>query len=172
MPVTYEPINTTTLASSVTDITFSSIPNTYTDLILVTSVFGSRAANVDSLAVRFNGDTASNYSYTYFIGESSAGAISSSAANQTNIWVGNFTSNSVTQPGAIVIQIQNYSNTTTNKTILSRQNAMAGGTYNITGANVGLWRSTSAITSVTVRSETGSNFSSGSTFTLYGIKAA
>jgi hypothetical protein len=172
MPGTYEPINTTTLSSSATDFTFSAIPSTYTDLILVTSVFGSRAANVDSLAIRFNGDTASNYSYTYLIGESSAGTISSRASNQTNIWVGNFTSNSVTQPSVIIVQIQNYSNTATNKTILSRQNAIAGGTYSIAGANVGLWRSTSAINSVTIRSETGSNFSSGSTFTLYGIKAA
>ena len=172
MPVTYKPINTTTLGSSATDITFSSIPSTYTDLILVTSVFGSRAANVDSLAIRLNGDTASNYSYTYAIYESSAGTISGRASNQTNIWVGNFSSNSVTQPGPIIIQIQNYSNATTNKTILSRQNVIAGGSYDITGANVGLWRSTAAINSITVRSETGSNFSSGSTFTLYGIKAA
>jgi hypothetical protein len=172
MPSTYEPIATNTLGSAATDITFSSIPSTYTDLVLVTSVFGSRAANVDSLAIRFNSDTGSNYSYTYMIGESSAGAASSRASNQSNIWVGNITSNSVTQPGVIIVQIQNYSNTTTNKTVISRQNAMAGGGYNITGANVGLWRSTSAITSVTVRSETGSNLSSGSTFTLYGIKAA
>lgn len=172
MPLTYEPINTTTISSSVTNITFSSIPGTYTDLVLVASVFGSRAANADSLAIRFNNDSGSSYSYTYIIGESSAGAASARASNQTNIWVGNFTSNSVAQPGVIIVQVQNYSNTTTNKTILSRQNAIAGGTYNITGANVGLWRSTAAINSVTVRSETGSNFSSGSTFTLYGIKAA
>lgn len=168
---TYTDIASITLGSSATDITFSSIPSTYTDLVLVTATFGSRAANADSLAVRFNGDTGSNYSYTYMIGDAN-GAASGRASSQTNIWFGNFSSNSVANPSPIIIQIQNYANTTTFKTALSRQNAIAGGGYTNVGANVGLWRSTAAINSITVRSETGSNFSSGSTFNLYGIAAA
>ena len=171
MPKTYEPIATNTLGSAATDITFSSIPSTYTDLVLVTATFGSRAANADSLAIRFNSDTGSNYSYTYIIGDAN-GAASGRASSQTNIWCGNFSSNNVANPSPIIIQIQNYANTTTFKTVLARQNAIAGGGYTSTGINVGLWRSTTAINSITVRSETGSNFSAGSTFTLYGIKAA
>jgi len=172
MPMTYEPIATTTLSSAQGSVTFSSISGNYTDLVLITVTTGDRASNVDSLAIRFNSDTGSNYSYTYMAGEVNTGAISGRASNQTNIWCGNFTSNNIDNPSSVIIQIQNYSNTTTNKTTLSRGNPMAGGGYTAVNANVGLWRNTAAITSVTVRSETGNNFKSGSTFTLYGIKAA
>ena len=67
-----------------------------------------------------------------------------------------------------IINIQNYSNTTTYKTILGRaNNAVTGVTE-----TVGLWRSTSAITSMTLLQSYGSDlFKTGSTFTLYGIKA-
>lgn len=171
MPATYDSIATTTLGSAQSSVTFSSISGSYTDLVLVVAATGDRASNVDSLAIRLNSDTGSNYSYTYLAGETSSGAISGRASNQTNIWCGNFTSNNVDNPSPIIIQIQNYSNTTTYKTTLSRGNPIAGG-YSATNANVGLWRSTAAITSVTVRSETGNNFRSGSTFTLYGVKAA
>lgn len=172
MPITYETVATTTLSSAQGSVTFSSISGNYTDLVLVTVTTGDRASNVDSLAIRFNSDTGSNYSYTYLAGEVNTGVISGRASNQTNIWCGNFTSNNVNNPSSVIIQIQNYSNTTTNKTTLSRGNPMAGGGYTAVNANVGLWRNTAAITSVTVRSETGNNFKSGSTFTLYGIKAA
>ena len=166
------PIASITLSSAAPSITFSSIPQTYTDLVCVVSATGDRASNVDSLAIRFNSDTGSNYSYTYMAGEVTTGAISGRASNQTNIWCGNFTSNSVNNPSSIIIQIQNYSNTTTNKTTLSRGNPIAGGGYSATNANVGLWRNTAAITSMTVRSETANNFSSGTTFNLYGIANA
>jgi len=61
----------------------------------------------------------------------------------------------------------NYANSTTNKTVLSRGN----NTGNHTIAYVGLWRSTAAITSMLLGT-TGSTWMAGSTFTLYGIKAA
>jgi hypothetical protein len=61
----------------------------------------------------------------------------------------------------------NYSNTTTNKTALIRGNNAAL----FTDATVGVWRSTAAITSITLASD-GAAFDSGSTFNLYGIAAA
>ena len=66
-----------------------------------------------------------------------------------------------------IVQFQNYSNTTTYKTVLSRGNNAS----NLVEAFVGLWRSTSAITAIDIKTQSG-NFSIGSTFTLYGIKAA
>jgi hypothetical protein len=70
-----------------------------------------------------------------------------------------------------IMDIENYSNSTTYKTTLSRINN-AGGTTGVGAeANVGLWRSTAAITSITIGGQTG-NLSTGSTFTLYGIKGA
>ena len=67
----------------------------------------------------------------------------------------------------VIVQFMNYSNTTTNKTVLSRANNAATGT----DAIVNLWRSTAAITSIYVYVPSG-NFATGSTFTLYGILAA
>ncbi len=66
----------------------------------------------------------------------------------------------------MIQQYQNYSNTTTYKTVLSRCSNPTGGTL----AVAGLWRSTAAITSITL-TPTAGNWLSGSTFTLYGIKA-
>ena len=66
-----------------------------------------------------------------------------------------------------IVQIQNYSNTTTNKTYLARANNAAVST----DTNVGLWRSTAAISTIDIYSLVG-NFAIGSTFTLYGIAAA
>lgn len=158
---TYEPIATTTLGSSQSSVTFSSISGSYTDLVLVFS--GSNASGLTGNAIRFNGDTSSNYSSTNLDGD---GSVVSSARHTNQTWIRagiSFTSQSVS-----IINIQNYANTTTNKTVLARGGA--GQSY--VRADVGLWRSTSAITSITYFPDSGANFNSGSTFTLYGIKAA
>ena len=63
-----------------------------------------------------------------------------------------------------IIQIQNYSNSTTYKTALGRSAQQSV-------ATVGLWRSTSAITAVKIYPASG-NFDTGSIFTIYGIAAA
>jgi hypothetical protein len=65
------------------------------------------------------------------------------------------------------VHFMNYSNTTTNKTVLGRSSAASG----FVEAAVGLWRNTSAITSITATTG-GQSYQTGSTFTLYGIKAA
>ena len=67
-----------------------------------------------------------------------------------------------------MVSINNYSNATTYKTVLWRDNS---NTY--VAAQAGLWRSTSAITSITLSTNSSAtNFASGSTFSLYGILAA
>lgn len=163
MASTYEPIQTIPVTNSSTGtITFSSIPATYTDLILV--VTGS--CDAGGFALRFNGDTASNYSITYLAGTGSA-ASSNRQTSQTRIdaagIVGGQNINSNT-----IISIQNYSNTTTFKSVISRTNA----TTEVV-AIVGLYRSTSAITSVSAIAINGTGlFINGSGATLYGIKAA
>lgn len=166
MPSTYTPIATTTASGSVSSITFSSIAGTYTDLVLVNSA--SLASGAENLRIRFNSDTSTNYSFTVLTGTGSA-ASSTRSSNQTYIaadWNGYLT----TTNNVSIISIQNYTNTTTNKTVISRSNNAGTGV----DAIVGLWRSTSAITSITIfNSGTGGvNFAAGSTFTLYGIKAA
>jgi hypothetical protein len=70
--------------------------------------------------------------------------------------------------GINILHINNYSNSTTYKTVLARGNAAT----NLVEAFVGLWRNTNAITSISIICQNSKNFGSGSTFTLYGIKAA
>lgn len=76
---------------------------------------------------------------------------------------------SVLGSGSSIIQINNYSNSTTYKTAFMRTNTAS--TYGTVFAIVGLWRSTAAITSITLTPDAGS-FATGSTFSLYGIAAA
>ena len=162
MALTYEPIATTTLGSNQATIEFTSITGTYTDLVLVFN--GTNATGADALGLRFNSDTGSNYSNTRMRGDGSS-ASSNRDSNQSAINIG--FSNS-TSPSPNIISINNYSNTTKNKTAIGR----SGNAANETKVAVGLWRSTSAITTITLINLSGYNFASGSVATLYGIKAA
>ena len=155
---TYTPIATTTLGSAQATVTFSSIASTYTDLIIVFS--GAPTAN-DFFSIRFNNDSGSNYSLTDLYGTGSA-AYSSRQTNQTKI-----SRNECVGQSNAIIQINNYSNTTTYKTTLSRSNSATDAAF----AVVGLWRSTAAINRVDLIHD-GSTFAAGNTFTLYGLAAA
>jgi len=159
---TYEAIATQTLGSGVTNLTFSSIPSTYTDLILVCN--GNTAANANNY-LQFNGDSGSNYSATRLSGDGSA-ASSARSTSATQILLDGFGYWTTGYNANKVIHIMNYANTTTYKTVLTRANNASIGT----DAIVGLWRSTAAITSIRFNSD--STLQTGSTFSLYGIKAA
>jgi hypothetical protein len=164
---TYTPIATTTLGSAAASYTFSSIPSTYTDLVLVGN-FGIASSQYPY--IRFNSDSGSNYSTTDLYGTGSS-AGSSRESNGTKIWVSLDIPSSTGIETNCIINVQNYSNATTYKTAISRDNSAANGTT----ATVGLWRSTSAINSITIGGfggGAGANLSAGSTFTLYGIAAA
>jgi hypothetical protein len=165
MPKTYESIATNTLGAAAATVTFSSIPGTYTDLVLVMATTGTTSSGRD-IVIQFNGDTASNYSFTALYGDgSAAGSTRGSSATSANLDYYGYMDNSLSNR---IISIQNYSNTTTYKTFIGRANNAATGT----DAVVGLWRSTSAITSLLVKpASIGNEFASGSTFTLYGIKS-
>ncbi len=164
---TYFPIATTTASGSVSSITFGSIAGTYTDLVLIASA--SLASGAENLRIRFNSDTGSNYSNTVLVG-SGSGAGSSRASNQTYI-AADSNGYLTTTNNIYIMNFQNYANTTTNKTTLIRANNAASAASGV-DAIVGLWRSTSAITSITLLNSGSANFASGSTFTLYGIAAA
>jgi len=169
MATTYEPIATTTLGSAAASYTFSSIPSTYTDLVLVIGNLGMNSAG-SAAKLRFNGDTATNYSNTWLYGTGSAVG-SSRESNNNNIRIYGFYSGPTGSGNNdnVICHIQNYSNSTTNKTVLVRGNLPQVEL----AAVVGLWRSTSAITSLTVASYNGTDLlNAGSTFTLYGIKSA
>jgi len=163
---TYVPIATNTVSGTTTGtITFSSIPNTYTDLILVQSLPGDPTATYGYSNLRLNGDTATNYSttYQYYYNARTTGRQSAATfiLHGTSSYLGN---------ANIITHIQNYSSTVNHKTTISRVNLSANGNGAVQEIfeGAGLYRSASAITSVTAFMNTG-NYSSGSTFTLYGI---
>lgn len=163
---TYKPIATTTLGSNQTTVSFSSIPATYTDLVLIMMHKGTGGASAINGYMRFNSDSGSNYSKTQMLGVGAAQ--SQRASNATSIvWPFDETEWLVTR-----FNIMNYANTTTFKTTIFRQDA---GTYG-TAEVVGLWRSTLAINAISLTasdnqgSGTADQFVSGSTFTLYGIE--
>ena len=161
MASTYEKIATNTLGSATATITFSSISGSYTDLVLIASV-KLTSSNTDRLILQFNGDTGSNYSITYLTGDgttaSSGRASSASEMNFYNQSTSIFSTN--------IIQIINYSNSTTYKTAIGRTSTADISVF----VTAGLWRNTASITQVDVKSP--NTFTTGSTFTLYGIKAA
>ena len=154
---TYTPIATYTAASTQSTITFSSIPSTYTDLVLVTNILDSNGYSV----MRFNSDSGNNYSRTWMYGNgTTAGA--NRGSNISGLDLKAATSGS--ELPVCTVHIMNYSNTTTYKSVLIRQ-AYAS---NEVAAYVGLWRSTSAISTITITN----NILTNSTFSLYGITAA
>jgi hypothetical protein len=167
MPITYEPIATTTLGTAAASVTFSSISGAYTDLVLVLSLTNNSGVTAPAVYVRVNGDTGSNYSTTMLYGSGSA-AGSGRGSNNTYAlinWLGGGSNNIIVNG---IVNFLNYSNTTTFKTLIHRYNNSSAEV----DAGASLWRSTSAINSITVLDTTTRDFVSGSTFTLYGIKAA
>ena len=162
MAATYEVIATNTLTTATASVTFSSIAGSYTDLVLICEA-KTPSAN-EGLAMRFNSDSSSNYSYTQLIGNGSVAA-TNDAINQSYARFGN---NHQTNGGLTKADILNYSSSATFKTILSRSGHATDGGI---AAFVNMWRSTSVITTILIYPETTGNFASGSTFTLYGIKA-
>lgn len=163
---TYEPIATTTLTSSSTSVVFSSIPQTYTDLVLVFNGYNVNATAMD-FEYEINGDSGSNYSETGMQGDGSS-ASSFRHSNYSGGIMGTIWS---TGRATVIANFMNYTNSTTYKTCVSRFSTPSGG---LVGATVTLWRNTNAITSLNINQPSGQSgqYASGSTFTLYGIKAA
>ena len=162
MPKTYEPIATSTLGSPSSSVTFSSIPQTYTDLVLIyTGVVDSTS---QYFQVQLNGDTTTNYSYTVISYDGSA--VTSFRQSSDGLLFGTTTSATLQQ--GEIMHFMNYSNTSTYKTTLSRFSSTL---YQV-WTHVGMWRKTEAITSIKLYTTAGANFKADATFTLYGIKAA
>lgn len=158
---TYVALQSQTLSSAAASVTFNSINQGYTDLILITN--GTVPAPENGNLIVLNGDTASNYSVTNVYGVNASTAGSNRQSSQTSLQIGR-TSDS---QSISIVQFMNYSNTTTYKTVIGRGNDYP---Y-FRMATVGLWRSTAAITSMVISNGNG-NFQAGSTFTLYGIANA
>lgn len=166
---TYTPIATTTLGSATNTVSFDSISGSYTDLIIIASI---RMDNVGSgnqnTLIRFNDDSGANYNYMYILGDGST-VSSSRGPNATSLLVSSVGNDSANRYSTEIWQFNNYSNTTTHKSAIMRHSVPFG---NQVQAWAGLWRSTSAITKVSIIASSSAEFAADSTFTLYGIAAA
>ena len=165
---TYTAIATQTLASAASSVTFNSIPSGYTDLVLVISARSTNSGADDSMYFQLNGDTGSNYSWTRLLGNGSSASSYRLASQTAGTFDGLAGGGSASGTyNAMVLNFQNYSNTSTYKTVIGRSGT--AGAYTLAAVN--LWRSTSAISSIYVQPAVGS-FAVGSTFSLYGLLAA
>ena len=170
MATTYTLISSNVLTGSAASVTFSSIPSTYTDLVLKCSVrlVAGSGSTIQDLIVKFNG-TSTNYSITHLTGDGSSAA-SGRISNTTRILLSNVVDGDATNNtfGNIEVYIPSYT-ASQNKPVgafgASENNATLAGL----SATAGLWRDTTAISSIEL-SNAVANFVSGSSFYLYGIK--
>jgi hypothetical protein len=165
MPATYEKIATTTLGSANANITFTSIGSGYTDLRLVMTFLSSSGSITSRL--RFNGDTGSNYSSTTLRAD---GSSASSDRGTGSIWINPFNSTATTTiPLMVTYDIFSYAGSTFKSLLMTTSGDQNGSGW--VERIVGLYRSTSAITSISIDASA-STFAAGSTATLYGILKA
>jgi hypothetical protein len=167
MPSTYEKIATTTITTNTASYTFTSIPGTYTDLVLI--IGNGEHSDASQTTVQFNSDTGSNYSRTAISASSSSvTSVQSTSATSLMLEWNGYPSVNSSKDYTGIWNFMNYANTTTYKTVIGRGSSVSTGI----AASVGLWRSTSAITSIKLQPSNTSFFISYGVYTLYGIKAA
>ncbi len=162
---TYTPIYSTTLSSAVADYTFSSIPGTYTDLIVI--INGGTSSSGQSIGMRFNGDSGNNYYSVDMWGNGTSPSFSRLASTSFIRVVGRGIGTDSSLIDNSVTHIQSYSSSSLKKAVINRSTVSGGVT-----ASGGKWNSASAITSITFFGEGPSNLITGTTIALYGIKAA
>jgi hypothetical protein len=160
---TYIALANITLGTATSVLTFSSIPSSFRDLILVMNHKVNTAATTDDWFMRFNSDTGANYSYLRMYGN---GANAFAGTGSSRTYIDNFLDPTASFVNN-VFQIMDYSATDKHKTVLGRENLASEQVI----AKTYRWASTSAITSISLTGADGGTdlFSVGSTFALYGI---
>jgi len=167
MANTYEIISKTTVGSGgAANIEFTSIPATYTDLVLKVSARGTGADN--SILINYNSDTGANYSARYIFGDGSAAASTTSSSNllTTSINPSTYTSNSFSNAELYIPNYASSNNKSSSHDGVQETNATLA--YMALTAN--LWTNSAAITSIKLSLGAGQNFAEHSTAYLYGIK--
>ena len=169
MASTYEPIASTTLGGSASTIDFTSIAGSWTDLRLIISPVVSSATTIGIRVGNSSVDTGSNYSSTFLYGTGSSAA-SARVSSQTILRVSYAaTARTTNDGGDVIVDLMSYASTSVYKTVLAQGGIASEGVDRI----VGLWRSTSAITEISVLPVSGGSIlASGMTASLFGIKAA
>lgn len=156
---TYTPMANITLGSAASSVTFSNIPNTYRDLILISE---GTATGTTGFRIQYNNDTTTaNYSAIYAGGNGSS-TFSSPVTNAAGVFI-----MTIFNRFSQITFIQDYSATDKHKSSLSRSNVP----QNELLMSAGRWANTAAITSVKILTDSGQSLSSGTTLALYGVIA-
>lgn len=171
MPATYEPIATFTLSSTNSVFSFTSIPQTYTDLRLVISFTPS---STSQFSITGNGATA-NWAITEFYGINNGTTTSRLVGQTAAVPAINIYPTSSTAGNSLIVEIPQYTATNRARYLYYRTTSMGPGVRAIDaggGCNNGAVVAGAALTSLTITSNAGNTFDVGSTATLFGIKAA
>jgi len=165
VPPSFESIATVNGTGSAATLTFSSIPSTFKSL-QIRCIAGDTAGGLINL--QFNSDTGSNYAYHWMRGNGTS-ATAAGYVTQTKIGFAGYSWGTSPIMGVSIIDIIDYASTTKAKT----SRAFWGHDNNLSGVvslSSGLWTSTSAITSISLINNSANNFSTATSFALYGIK--
>jgi hypothetical protein len=165
-PTAFESIASQTLTTTASSITFSSIPGTYQHLQVRILAAGA-SGGTPGINWQFNSDTGTNYSYHLLRGDGTSASAVGGASN--NEGLGSLAGPGSSIFGTMILDIHDYASTTKNKTARAFGGADENGSGNIRLCS-SVWLSTSAITSITIKTSSGS-FIANSSFALYGIKA-
>ena len=169
----FESIATVTVGSGgAANVEFTSIAGTYSHLQVRVIARGTNASSSIYQKIQFNSDTSSVYADHYILGDG-ASASAGASVNAAFIGVGSTTAANASASifGTIIIDILDYANTNKFKTIRNLEGFDVNGSGGMVALTSGLWRSTSAVTSVKFTPSAG-NFAQYSHFALYGIKGA
>lgn len=161
-PSSFESIATATGTGSSGTISFTSIPSTYKHLQI--RLWNN---NGNGIRLRFNSNTSAIYGYHRLRGNGTAASANASTSDTSIVNISETTS-SANIGGVAIIDIIDYASTTKNKVTRT----FTGYDENGSGAidlHSGLWISTSAINAIEIYATSG-NFTTSSTFALYGIK--
>ena len=160
------------LGSSAATVTFSSIPSTYSDLLLKVVARGTDAGAAVGVNMQFNGDTGSNYD------RETASAAGTTITMAESLGITSIPIAAIAAGGApanvanaFTIEVPGYKGTTFQKSamaMVARKQGTSTGTIYVETRS-GFWRSTSAITSIVLSLSAGS-FATGSEFRLYGLR--
>ena len=167
----YESIATVTVGSGgASSVSFTSIPSTYKHLQIRGIGRAANATTDENFILQFNNDTGANYSLHNLYGTGStvgANASTNFTASYFSRVSGNNSGASIF--GVAVADILDYADTNKYKTVRSLSGHDQNGSGYVTLMS-GNWRSTTAVTTITIKNESGSNISEYSQYALYGIK--
>jgi len=170
---TYTLISSNVLAATAATVTFSSIPATYTDLVLRYSVRTDFASTSNNSYHTFNSDTTAIYSDNFLFGTGTTVTASTntgapSSVNDTSINAATSVASTFT---SVELYLPNYLSTTSKPYSIFFAREDNSATVNKVQVTAALYRNTSAISSITITTVNG-NYVVGSSFYLYGISNA